>query len=183
MDDRNVNGVALFETLYPGFLERPEIRGLPADGEWEEMTLWLRDFSPEAVDIPVPDGIAFGYWKGDLKTLRREVHRVDDGWPELYTEDTRVYCAYDGDRLASFCMLEEMGEYDGLRVAGPGCVGTLPEYRRRGIGLKLVQNATAILKAEGYDLSYIHYTGFGPWYARLGYQTIVRWNREGIVSP
>ena len=182
MNDRHLDGGALFEALYPGFFRKPEIRGLPEDGEWEEMALWLGDFSPHTVEIPVPGGVAFGYWNGDLETLRGEVNRVDDGWPELYTEDARVYCAFDGDRPVSFCILDEMGVYDGLRVAGPGCVGTLPEYRRRGIGLKMVQNVTAILKEDGCDLSYIHYTGVGPWYAKLGYRTTARWNREGIVA-
>ncbi|MBR5226313.1 MAG: GNAT family N-acetyltransferase, partial [Clostridia bacterium] len=70
----------------------------------------------------------------------------------------------------------------GLRIGAPGCVGTIPAYRRQGIGLKLVQNATAILKQRGYDLSYIHYTGVGHWYARLGYQTILKWNAQGIME-
>ena len=99
-----------------------------------------------------------------------------------YDGKHRVYCAFDGDRVASFCLLEDMGTYRGLRVAGPGCVGTLPEYRRRGIGLRMVQNATALLAAEGYDIGYIHYTGVGPWYARLGYRTVLRWNRDGVVD-
>ena len=59
---------------------------------------------------------------------------------------------------------------------------TLPEYRRQGIGLKMVQNVTAILKAEGYDLSYIHFTGVGRWYEKLGYHTTLRWSRDGVVD-
>lgn len=182
MDGRNVNWRALFDALHPGFFERPSIRRIPAGRTYEEMALWLADFSLDAVNIPVPEGVTFGCWTGDIGALRRQVARVDGTWPELFREDTRVYCACDGGMLASFCMLEDMGEYNGLRVAGPGCVGTLPEYRRRGIGLKMVQNATAILKAEGYDLGYIHYTGVAPWYARLGYGTVLRWNGEGITE-
>lgn len=179
---RDVNWKALFDALHPGFFEKDSIRKLPKKHLWEEMVLWLEDFSPEAVEIPVDGNITYGYWDGSLGDLRREVARVDASWPELYTEKTRVYCAFDGGRLAGFCMLEDMGEFDGLRIAGPGCVGTVPEFRRRGIGLKMVQNATAILKDEGCDLSYIHYTGVGPWYARLGYRTVLKWNGKGINS-
>ena len=66
-----------------------------------------------------------------------------------------------------------------VRVGGPGCVGTLPAYRRRGIGLKMVEKATQILKERGFDYSYIHYTGVGPWYAKLGYELILQWDKHG----
>ncbi len=173
---------AVFGALYPGFFDLPSIRALPQDRLWDEMALRLSGFSPDAADIPVPDGTAFGFYRGDLETLRRAVRRVDESWPELYRAETRVYCGFVGGEIASFCMLEDMGVCDGVRFAGPGCVGTLPERRRQGIGLKMVQNATAILKAEGYDYSYIHYTGVAPWYARLGYRTVLRWNGGGLAG-
>lgn len=173
---------ALFEALYPGFFEMPSIRGLPEDGCWEEMALILSDFSKDALEIPIPEGVSFGFYEGALQPLRDEIRRVDEGWPEIYQEGQRIYCAFCGDRVASFCILEEMGTYRGLRVAGPGCVGTLPEYRRQGIGLRMVQNATALLAKEDYDISYIHYTGVAPWYARLGYRTVLRWNRRGFLG-
>ena len=49
-------------------------------------------------------------------------------------------------------------------------------------GLRMVQLATEELKRMGYDLSYIHYTSVGHWYARLGYETVVRWNRDGVMG-
>ena len=110
------------------------------------------------------------------------MRRVDPGWPEIYRPGDSVYCAFDGERIASFCLLEEMGTYDGVRIGGPGCVGTLPEYRRRGIGLKMVQNATALLREAGCDLGYIHFTGVAGWYARLGYRTVLRWSKAGILG-
>ena len=75
-----------------------------------------------------------------------------------------------------------MGSFRGLKIGGPGCVGTVPEYRRQGIGLRLVQLATGILKDQGYDLSYIHYTAVAPWYAKLGYQTVLKWNGRGFLD-
>ena len=37
------------------------------------------------------------------------------------------------------------------------------------------------LKEEGYDYSYIHYTAVAPWYEKLGYETIIKWNAKGII--
>ena len=68
------------------------------------------------------------------------------------------------------------------KIGGPGCVGTLPEFRNKGIGLTMVRNVTQILKAEGYDYSYIHFTGIAQWYEKLGYKTCVRWNKNGIKT-
>jgi GNAT superfamily N-acetyltransferase len=88
----------------------------------------------------------------------------------------------DGERVVSFCLLDDFGTYKGLRIGAPGCVGTIPAYRKQGIGLKMIQNATAIFQKCGYDLGYIHYTGVGHWYARLGYETLVKWNCNGILG-
>ena len=48
--------------------------------------------------------------------------------------------------------------------------------------LRMVQLATACLQESGYDLSWIHYTHVGHWYARLGYRTVIRWNAHGVVE-
>ena len=79
-----------------------------------------------------------------------------------------------------------MGEYeiDGkrIKIGGPGCVGTLPEYRNKGVGLSMVKYATQILKNEGFDYSYIHYTHISEWYSKLGYKTVLQWTKNGICN-
>ena len=172
---------ALFGQMHPDFFATEHIRALPEDGRWDEMALDLRGFSPQAVEIPVPGGVTFGFWTGDAQALRAVVRRVDTGWPELFGGEQPAYCAFVDGRVAAFCLVEDMCTFQGLRVGGPGCVGTLPEFRRQGIGLKMVQNATALLRDRGFDLSYIHYTGVASWYAKLGYRTVLRWGREGFV--
>lgn len=172
---------SLFARLHPGFFERPEIRALPEAYVFEEQLLNLRTFSAEAVFIDCPSRITFGFYQGDWEDLRAAVREVDEDWAPYFQPDGRAYCAFDGDRVVSFCLLDEFGTFEGLRIGGPGCVGTVPSHRRQSIGLKLVQNATALLQSEGFDLSYIHYTHVGPWYARLGYQTVLRWNAKGII--
>ena len=172
---------ALFDHLHPGFFDRPFIRNLEAGQVFREMAMLLADFSLDSVSIPVPGHITFGFCKGGGEALRRAVARVDADWPRYFKDDTPTYCAMAGDQIASFCIMTDWGVFDGLKIGGPGCVGTVPEFRRQGIGLRLVQQATALLKEQGYGLSWIHYTGVGSWYAKLGYQTVLRWDREGIL--
>ena len=82
-------------------------------------------------------------------------------------------------------MVENFGEYTlsgkKIKIGGPGCVGTVPEYRDRGIGLTMVKNVTNIIKDEGYDLSYIHYTYETGWYEKLGYKVVLSWTGKGII--
>lgn len=171
----------LFNTLHPGFFEKEYIRSLPPEYIFDEQILDLHTFCEDAVQIDCPVHITFGMYSGDLTALHEAVRLVDADWVQYFQTGDRVFCAFDGEKVASFCLLDEFGQYEGLRIGGPGCVGTLPAYRRQGIGLKLVQKATAMLKDEGFDLSYIHYTHVGHWYARLGYRTVVRWNYRGIA--
>ena len=178
---KQLDYVNMFHTMHPGFFERAYIKSIPTEQVYEEMILWLEGFDPDAVKIVVPEGITFGFFQGDMNLLLDAVRQVDESWVQYYKPDSRAFCAFDGDKPVSFCMIENMKGYDGLKIGGPGCVGTVPEYRKKGIGLRMVQFATAILKEEGYDLSYIHYTGVAPWYASLGYETILKWNSKGIL--
>jgi len=177
---------SLFNQMHPGFFEREEIRRIPEDQVYEEMILELAGFRAEAVEIPVPAGVSFGFYRGDLAALHESVALVNANWVRYFNRGDKVYCAMDGERVVSFCNVEDMGRHTlagrPMKVAGPGCVGTIPACRRRGVGLKMVQNVTALLKDAGYDLSYIHYTGVAPWYAKLGYGTILRWNSKGLIG-
>lgn len=176
--------IALFNSLHPCFFDRADIRALPEDERFEEMLLPLGGFDAHVYDRkPAPD-ISFGFYSGDIGELRRCVEAVERGWSEFFSESCRVFCGYVGGRLASFCIVENMGAHciNGrtFRVGGPGCVGTLPEYRCRGIGLSMVGQATQLLKDEGFDYSYIHYTAIAKWYEKLGYMPILKWTRSGI---
>ena len=178
--------IELFDSLFPHFFERDSIRAIPDDNICEEMILDLHSFSPDAVKIDIPDGITFGFFRGNMDDLRRAVAEVDEGWVQYYNDPAHAFCAFDGDRVVSFCDVDEMGTVPFLgktaKVGGPGCVGTIPAYRRRGIGLRMVQLATGILKDRGFDYGFIHYTGVAHWYAKLGYETILRWNGKGFVD-
>ena len=63
-------------------------------------------------------------------------------WVPYFSPSNRFLCAFAQDKIVSFCILDDMGTYDGFHIGGPGCVGTVPEYRKRGIGLETVRLAT-----------------------------------------
>ena len=180
-----INGAELFGKMHPGFFEQEHIRNIPKGTEYEEMVLFLGDDYDGQFEISEPEGVSFGYYTGTHDQLLKAVAEVDSGWPQFFGSVDRVYCALADGEIASFCIVEDMGlhECNGRtwKIGGPGCVGTVPKYRRRGIGLAMVRNVTRIFKEQGYDLSYIHYTGVGSWYAKLGYETILRWNRDGLL--
>lgn len=178
----NINYAEMFAALHPGFFDAEGIRNLPPEHIFDEQVLDLHTFSAQDVKIDCPAHITFGRFKGDMAALQAAVREVDEDWVQYFQQGDQVYCAFDGDRVVSFCLLDEFGCYEGLRIGGPGCVGTIPGYRKQGIGLKMVQKGTGILKEQGFDLSWIHYTHVGHWYARLGYRTVVRWNCKGIVE-
>lgn len=178
-------GILLFNRMHPNFFEETDIRNLPDEWIYDEMVLSLNKLEPCKYDRKLDDGISFGYYQGDIAEIKKAVEKVDPDWPQYYTETQRIYCGYTDGKLASFCIIADMGVHymneREVRVGGPGCVGTIPEYRNRGIGLTMVKHVTQILKEEGYDYSYIHFTSEAPWYEKLGYKTTIRWTGKGIL--
>lgn len=175
----------VFDKIHPVFFEQEYIKNRPAEIYSEEMLLELSGYDKNQYVIDVPEKVSFGYYKGTNEKLKESVAQVEESWVQFFPENSRVYCAMAGDEIASFCLIENFGSYpyDGriLKFGGPGCVGTVPKFRRLGIGLRMVSDVTQILKDEGYDMSYIHYTGVAPWYAKLGYHTVLKWNCNGFV--
>lgn len=176
-----MNYTELFNSLHPGFFQEENIRTLPEDWVFSELVMDLHGDLPHVMPPHGLNGITFGEYHGELAALRNAVFQVDEDWVQYFREGYRFYCAYDGEKIIAFCSLSDMGRFQGLRIGGPGCVGTIPEYRRQGIGLEMVRLATETLRQEGFDLSWIHYTHLAHWYQRLGYQPVLRWNSGGIL--
>jgi len=177
--------ITLFHSMHPNFFENESVKNLSADWIFDEMLLRLDEFDPRKYEKALDRSITFGFFEGNRAELLKAVEQVDSDWPEFFGEEDRVLCGYLDGKVASFCIVDDMGthEVNGqiLKVGGPGCVGTLPEYRDQGIGLTMVKKATQILKDKGYDCSYIHYTYVARWYAKLGYETVLRWTKNGIL--
>lgn len=151
------------------------------------VTLSSENSVPDGVGEDTRSGkVTFGYYNGDFDELLKAVEQVIPHWVPLFSKNSRVYCGFVDGKIASFCMIEDFGEHviDGMtwHIGGPGCVGTVPAYRDRGIGLTMVRNVTKILRDEFYDYGYIHYTYETGWYSKLGYRTVVKWNGKGFVK-
>ncbi len=176
----------IFLEMNPGYFERDYGRAVEVDEPASEMLLRLQDFDENSYAKDFDKEVTFGYYKGDINSLKEDVASVVPHWTQFFNDDSRVYCGFINGRVASFCLIEDFGVYEingvAIRIGGPGCVGTLPEFRNRGIGLTMVKNVTKIIKDEQYDYSYIHYTYETGWYGKLGYRTIISWNGKGFVQ-
>lgn len=179
------DAITLMNSIQPGFFKQERIQKLNKEWVYEEMLLPLETFDEGIYQKELDESVTFGYYEGDLEVLKETVGKVSKGWVENYNGKNRVYCGYINGKVVSFCIIENNGthEVNGkmAKLGGPGCVGTLPEYRRSGIGLTMIKRVTQILKEEGYDYGYVHYTGVAPWYGKLGYQTFAKWNSEGVI--
>lgn len=177
--------ITLFQSMHPNFFEREDIQSLSEDWTFDEMLLRLEEFDAHRYEKALDSSITFGFFEGDRAELLKAVEQVDSDWVEFFEGEGRVFCGYLDGKVVSFCHVGNMGAYEIngqiLKIGGPGCVGTLPEHRDKGIGLTMVKKATQILKDEGYDYSYIHYTYVAQWYAKLGYETILKWTKKGIL--
>lgn len=138
-----------------------------------EMDMWLKDYTMP--QMPMPDGVTFDYYKGSLADLREAVAKVEENWVQYFNEGDCFYCGFQDGKIVSLCILGFDDDWvisdRSMRVGSVGCVGTVPEYREKGIGLAMVAHATQILKEAGCDKSFIHYTALDKWYGRLGYET------------
>ena len=176
----------LFLDIHPGFFDRDYVKRVPDDEAASEQFLRLQEFDPECYVKVFPENVTFGYYEGDFEELKEAVAKVIPHWVPLFSKESRVYCGFVDGKIASFCMIEDFGEHvvNGMtwKIGGPGCVGTLEEYRDRGIGLTMVRNVTQVLRDEFFDYSYIHYTYETQWYAKLGYKTVLQWNGKGFKN-
>ena len=133
------------------------------------------------LDVKQPDGVEFRYEPGGSERLKHAVSAVDEDWVQ-YFSDGEIFCAYCGGEIAAFCIVEDDVDCifsDGtVRVGSVGCVGTVPKFRRQGIGLTMVARASQQLIRSGCGRIFIHYTAVYDWYAKLGYKTGL-WVRLG----
>ena len=167
-------GKAIVGTVFPRVLTAGTDDLAPGDVQ-DEMLLDVTDYSDP---LPPLAGVTFGFFAGEREELLAAVREVEPHWAKYYDGREPAYCGFVDGKVVAFCLLSDFGEHrimgQTVRVGGAGCVGTLPAFRRRGIGLKMVSLGTAILSERGFRYSYIHDTGVPDWYAKLGYRTIYR---------
>ncbi len=165
-----------------GFFEK---RGYELDGTVAEMGIDTPKLIPTGTE-PVNGSICFEYYSGSMDALNRVVAEVDEEWVQ-YFGDSEIFCAMADGEIASFCTLDEdilclLSGHD-QKIGSIGCVGTVPRFRRRGIGLNMVSRAAEELRARGCGKIFIHYTSVYDWYARLGFKTFLRLRTGGKKLP
>ncbi len=150
-------------------------RGYTLSGCFNEMSLELASFAVPAYEAP--EGARFCFYDGSIEDMRRAVAEVDDEWVQYFNEDGLFFVCMMGDEIASFCIVGEDEcclLSDGRRVGSIGCVGTVPKFRRNGIGLQMVALGSKHLKDIGCERVFIHYTHLDKWYGKLGAETFLR---------
>ncbi len=154
-----------------GFFEK---HGYVTVGGCDEMLMRLNDFSFDENAFRGHLSAGYGWYHGDIGTLKKAVAEVNESWVQFFSADSNVYTAMVGGEIASFCIVDtDVKNYlsDAFgRVGMPGCVGTVPKFRDRGIGIEMVARVTQYLRESGMDISFIYYTGVADWYKRLGYE-------------
>lgn len=145
-------------------------------GDFTEMELALADFAVPHYDVP--EDAEFKLYSGDVEVLRAAVSEVDEEWVQYFSDDGYFFCCFMNGELASFCIVgddESCLLSDGAsRIGSIGCVGTVPKFRRKGLGLHMVALAAEWLKGRGCDSVFIHYTHLYNWYGRLGAKVFLR---------
>lgn len=147
------------------------------NGTFAEMSLELSGYQEKTYPTP---GITYGFYRGDVENIRQTVAEVDENWVQYFNEGTHIFCGFEGEKPVSFCIVDVVADCilspGEEKIGGVGCVGTVPQYRERGIGLRMVDLATVYLKEQGCDVSTISYTHIDQWYGKLGYQTYARFS-------
>lgn len=169
---------ALFNILFPK--ADPRIRSLPPTEIYEEQFLDLHSFRlrhcPSTVLGPFPSACTKVRWMFCTLLSKK---RMKAGFLIYSPSQTSAVPSTAIKSSVSVCrmILARMT----LFALGGRAMSTIPAYCRQGIALKFVKNTTIIFKEQGCDLSRIHYTGVRRWYARLGYQTLLKRNAGGII--
>lgn len=151
-------------------------RGYTLSGDFTEMELPLENFTAPQADIP--ENAEFRFYDGDIEALRAAVAEVDEEWVQYFDDDGCFFCCFMDGELASFCIIGEDERCllsDGnAKIGSIGCVGTVPKFRRKGLGLQMVALGAEWLKKRGCDSVFIHYTHLYNWYGKLGAEVFLR---------
>ncbi len=151
-----------------------EKNGYLAVGGCDEMLLELDKFCFDESMFRGHVYADYGWYDGDAEKIKKAVAEVDESWIQYFDGSSPIYAATVGGEIASFCLVNtDVSNYltDAFgRVGMPGCVGTVPKFRNRGIALEMVARATQYLKDSGMDISFIFFTGVSDWYKKLGYK-------------
>ncbi len=157
-----------------------EKRGYHGDEITANMAASLEDFDIDKLDIyPAPEYIRFRYEKPEEhEKLLKAIEAVEPNWVQYFSKPSpksrmKTLIAEDirNGAIAGFVTTEPNAatfEHDNLITGSMGCVGVVPEYRRLGIGLRMVADGMQKLKEQGDQAVELTYIVLTDWYSRLG---------------
>ena len=99
---------------------------------------------------------------------------IAEDYPQVYAPDNlqNVFVVKAGDKIAATTGVWandiQVGNFE-LRVGGINGVGTLPEFRRRGLGGRILQSAHDHMRALGCHVGLLSTTIF-DWYRSMGWE-------------
>ena len=161
---------------------------------------WFIDMKRTLDELPAPvapEGIAIVAWRPEHSAAVREVNAAAfadhwgstpmeaDHWAEMLQEQcVRLdlsFVALDGDRVVGYAMNETFPDSDpeDERIAWVGTLGTLRDFRRRGIAGSLLQHAHRRFAETGFTHAMLGVdadspTGAASIYERHGYRPVHR---------
>ena len=124
----------------------------------------------------IPNSVTFALQCANDAVLEA-VKNVEPAWLGVYENtDEDVILAKVNGNIAGFCLVSAWNRFFGgcREVGSISCVGVLPEYRRRGIGLAMTASAARYLRDEGCTCAELLYTSIPQWYAKIGFTPIHR---------
>jgi predicted acetyltransferase len=110
------------------------------------------------------------------------VRRFAEHHPEM--TDTDYFMVKQGDEaVAGLVLIPQRWSIDGveIKVAEMGCVGTVPEHRRKGVQWILNNEFDEYAKSKGYDMCVL--AGIPYFYRQFGYQYAVELDYETTIEP
>lgn len=157
-----------------GFFQK---NGYQSVGNCDEMFLRLKDFHINNFTFHGHDIAEYGWFEGDLSEIQNAVASVDEGWVQYFTNPKHIFTARVNGEIASFCLVDTNCQNyltDAFgKVGMPGCVGSVPKFRNKGIAIEMIAKVTEYLKEQDMDISFIFFTGVAKWYEQVGYQTFL----------
>ena len=166
-----------------------EKRGYTAGWTSVNMELSLDGFDRNSLTIPpAPIGLEYRFAeKSDRAELLAAVEAAEPNWPSVFESCVDpIYLAVLDGRIVGFEVLAPKGGRflrPGHQVGCVGCVGVIPAYQERGIGMDMVAHGIQWLKNQGCTLIELRYVWLEKWYGKRGFQTVARqWMGEKKLS-
>lgn len=167
---------AVMDTMSHRFFES---RGYRAYNGCLCMYLFRENFDYEGFvkNHPCPDNVEFRIHDASLPDdICDAVNSVEPKWVRFYRDHggVKVITAECGGRTAGFVTVDTCAGTiitdEGNRTGLPGYLGVVPEYRCRGIGLRLIAFASQYMFSCGCTEVFLNYTSLDSWYAGAGFE-------------